>query len=544
MPNRLADARSPYRLQHQDNPVDWYPWGAEALQQAQQQHRPIFLSVGYAACHWCHVMEHESFENEAIAGLLNQHFICIKVDREERPDIDQIYMNAVQMMTGHGGWPMSVFLTPDRQPFYAGTYWPAEPRAGMPGFGQVIEAVANAWNTREEEVLESAGQITEALQQVAAGPSAAGETPPPATAVEDACERLVRIHDARWGGFGEAPKFPHVTDLELLLQAWQRTGNEAYLTPVTNTLDKMAQGGIYDHLGGGFARYSVDAEWLVPHFEKMLYDNGGLARLYLHAYQITGEDRFATVARETLDYLIREMTDAGGGFHSSEDADSEGVEGKFYVWSPAEVTEVLGPQRGERFNRIYDVTPGGNFEGHSILHLAAPLATIAEAEGEDLATLKRELAEDREQLRKHRDNRVHPGRDDKVLTSWNGLAIHALALGSRVLAAPDDAAAAERAAEFLWSTMRREDGRLLHAYRDGVAHLLAYLDDYAYTIEALIALYEATGRARWVERAVTLAEQMIEHYEDEAVGGFFYTADDAETLITRTKDWHDNSIPS
>ncbi|MEX0824572.1 MAG: thioredoxin domain-containing protein [Pirellulaceae bacterium] len=544
MPNRLADARSPYLLQHKDNPVDWYPWGEEALQVAKQQNKPIFLSVGYAACHWCHVMEHESFENEEIAALLNKHFVCIKVDREERPDIDQIYMNAVQMMTGHGGWPMSVFLTPDRQPFYAGTYWPAEARAGMPGFTQVIEAVSNAWETREEEVLESAGQITDALNKIASGPAADSEAPPAPEVIEAACQRLVSVHDKTWGGFGDAPKFPHVTDLELLMQSWKHSGNDAYLGPVTHTLDKMAEGGIYDHLAGGFARYSVDAQWLVPHFEKMLYDNGGLARLYLHAYQITDEQRFADVAQGTLDYLIRDMTDPAGGFHSSEDADSEGVEGKFYVWAPEEVIEVLGEERGKRFNKIYDVTPTGNFEGHNILHISAPLAATARREGWDVEQTLRELAEDREKLRQHRDKRIHPGRDDKVLTSWNGLAIHALAVGSRVLGRATDAEAAEQAAEFIWSTMRGEDGRLLHAYRDGVAHLIAYLDDYAYTIEAFIALYEATGRADWIERAQTLANQMIEHYEDDAAGGFFYTADDAESLITRTKDWHDSSIPS
>ncbi|SRR6056297_1380806 len=544
MPNKLADARSPYLLQHKDNPVNWYPWGKEALDKAKAENKPIFLSVGYAACHWCHVMEHESFENEAIAAKLNEHFINIKVDREERPDIDQIYMNAVQMLTGHGGWPMSVFLTPDRKPFYAGTYWPAEPRAGMPGFTAVIDAVSDAWENRQADANKFADEITESLQQIAAGPTSDADAVAPAAVIDQACERLVRVHDKQWGGFGDAPKFPHVSDIELLLRCHYRRPDKAVLAAVRTTLDRMAEGGIYDHLAGGFARYSVDAQWLVPHFEKMLYDNGGLAAVYLHAYQATGDVKYATVADQTLRYLVRDMTDAADGFHSSEDADSEGVEGKFYVWSLDEILKVLGDTRGKRFAKIYDVTPGGNFEGHNILHLSVPLATVAKNENWDLKTVEQELAEDREKLRLHRDQRVHPGRDDKVLTSWNALAIQALALGSRVLNQPEYADAAERAAQFIWTTMRDENSRLLHAFRNGHAHLLAFLDDYAYTIEAFIALYEATGRARWIERAGKLATQMIEYFEDDQAGGFFYTAKDAESLISRTKDWHDNSIPS
>lgn len=544
MPNKLANARSPYLLQHKDNPVDWYPWGKEALDKAKQENKPIFLSVGYAACHWCHVMEHESFENEAIAAKLNEHFVCIKVDREERPDIDQIYMNAVQMMTGQGGWPMNVFLTPDRKPFYAGTYWPPAPRAGMPGFPTVIDAVADAWNDRQADANKFADEITESLKEVASGPSSDATAVAAVATIDHACQRLIRVHDDKWGGFGQAPKFPHVSDIELLLRCHHRRPDAAAIAAVRTTLDKMASGGIYDHLGGGFARYSVDERWLVPHFEKMLYDNGGLASVYLHAYQLTGDANYATVADETLRYLVRDMTDAAGGIHSSEDADSEGEEGKFYVWSVDEIVSVLGEQRGRRFTQIYDVTAAGNFEGHNILNLPVPIATLAQDNGWDLPAVMKELAEDREKLRLHRDKRIHPGRDDKVLTSWNGLAIEALSLGSRVLGKPEYAAAAEQAASFVWDTMRGEDGRLLHAFRDGHAHLAAYLDDYAYTIEAFVALYEATGRARWIERATKLAEQMIEHFEDDQAGGFFYTADDAEALISRTKDWHDNSIPS
>ena len=544
MPNRLADARSPYLLQHKDNPVDWYPWGDEALQRAKKEDMPIFLSVGYAACHWCHVMEHESFENPEIAALLNENFVCIKVDREERPDIDQIYMNAVQMMTGSGGWPMSVFLTPDRRPFYAGTYWPPAARAGMPGFPQVVTAVADAWQNRRDEVTKFSGEITESLREIAGGPESDASAVPAPAILATAADRLVRVHDTTWGGFGQAPKFPHATDLELLLRQYHRTGDARLINVVTLTLDKMAAGGIYDHLAGGFARYSTDARWLVPHFEKMLYDNAGLARVYLLAFQVTGNERYARVADETLTYLVRDMMDSAGGFHSSEDADSEGEEGKFYVWSPEEIRKVLGDERGTRFAKIYDVTPRGNFEGHSILNLPHSVADVAEAEGWDRRQIEDQLAEDRERLRLHRETRVRPGRDDKVLTSWNGLAIEALAVASRVLQRPDYADAAQRAAEFVWNTMRSSDGRLLHAYRDGAAHLPAYLDDYAYTIEALVVLYEATGNVQWIERAQLLAGQMVEHFEDGDAGGFFYTADDAEPLITRLKDWHDNSIPS
>lgn len=551
MPNQLAKSRSPYLLQHKDNPVDWHPWGKEALDKAKKENKPIFLSVGYAACHWCHVMEHESFENEATAAKLNKHFINIKVDREERPDIDQIYMNAVQIMTGHGGWPMSVFLTPDRKPFFAGTYWPPEAKAGMPAFGTVIDAVADAWENRQADAHKFADDITKSLQEIAAGPASTADSVAPLAAIDQACQRLIRIHDNTWGGFGEAPKFPHVTDLELLMRYYQRRQDPAALTVLRTTLDRMAAGGIYDHLGGGFARYSVDKKWLVPHFEKMLYDNGGLAKLYLHAYQLTAATEYAVVADQTLRYLARDLVDPAGGFHSSEDADSEGVEGKFYVWSLEEILEVLGETKGKRFAAVYDVSEEGNFEHQNILNLPVPLTDIAEQQNIPLATLESELAADREKLRIHRDARIHPGRDDKVLTSWNAMAIAAMALGSRVLPPSSDeqpsidyAQVANAAAEFVWTKMRNEEGRLLHAFRAGEAHLIAYLDDYAYTIEAFVQLYETTGEAKWVERASILADQMLKHYEDSQAGGFFYTADDAETLISRTKDWHDNSIPS
>jgi uncharacterized protein YyaL (SSP411 family) len=539
--NRLAESLSPYLLQHQTNPVDWYPWGDEAFELAKQRDRPIFLSVGYAACHWCHVMEHESFENKTIAEFLNENFVSIKVDREERPDIDQIYMNAVQVMTGRGGWPMSVFLDHDRKPFYAGTYWPPVARQGMPGFSQVIDAINDAWRNRREEVMGHADQITEALQQLASGSrgaesngTGAGQVPP-ATLIHQATDYLLSVLDQHEGGFGSAPKFPHATDLQLLLRRAAVTNEQSLVDAAVLTLDKMACGGIRDHIGGGFARYSVDGHWLVPHFEKMLYDNGLLAEVYLRAFQVTGEQRHADVACEILDYLARDMVDPAGGLHCSEDADSEGVEGKFYVWTPAEVVEVLGQQRGERFCQIYDITEGGNFEGNSIPHLKQPIES---------AELLADLAQDCEALRLHREGRVHPGRDDKILVAWNALAIKAFALAGSILDRPGDIAVAIRAADFIFEKMTRDDGRLLHAYRGGQAHLDAYVDDYAYLAEACITLFEATGNSEWIEKAIGLGQVILDRFSDHKNGGFYYTADDAEVLITRNKDWHDGSLVS
>ncbi len=542
--NRLAQSLSPYLLQHKDNPVDWFPWGGEAIELAKSTDRPIFLSVGYAACHWCHVMEHESFENDSIASFLNQSFVSIKVDREERPDIDQIYMNAVQLMTGRGGWPMSVFLNHDCQPFYAGTYWPPQSRHGMPGFAQVLEAIADAWTNRRTEINEHAGEMNQALLKLAIGSEVLATNVPDESMVHDATRYLLRVHDRAEGGFGDAPKFPHATDLLLLLSQGVVAGDDELIATAQFTLDKMAGGGIRDHIGGGFARYSVDRRWLVPHFEKMLYDNALLGEVYVRAFQVTGHRRNADVARQTFDYLCREMIDPSGGLHCSEDADSEGVEGKFYVWNPAEVLDVLGADRGTRFCQIYDITPQGNFEGDSIANLPRSIADWATELAIDPEVLATELADDREQLRVVREARVHPGRDDKVITAWNSLAIKSLAIAGGVLDEPRYIEAAERAAEFVLSEMTRDDGRLLHAFRRGQSHLDGYVDDHAYTIEAFIALFEATGRARWIGRAVKLAELMILHFEDRDRGGFFYTADDGESLIARTKDWHDGSLVS
>ncbi len=541
MPNRLAEQSSPYLLQHQNNPVDWYPWGQEALERAKREDRPIFLSIGYSACHWCHVMEHESFEDEQIARQLNQDFVCIKVDREERPDLDQIYMNAVQLMTGHGGWPMSVFLTPELRPFYGGTYWPPHARMGMPGFDQVIQAVAEAWRERRDQAEAGAAQLTEQVQRMSQGLGERGRLSPDLlTAAADALER---VFDRTHGGFGRAPKFPHSMDLQVLLRLWRRSDQQSLLDMVRLTLDKMARGGIYDHLGGGFARYSVDARWLVPHFEKMLYDNALLTLAYLDGYAATGEVAYAQTVRETLDYILRDMTDPLGGFYSTEDADSEGEEGKFYVWTPEEIEAVLGSERAETFNRVYDVTDAGNFEGHNILHLPRSIAQSARLLGRDEAELAAELAESRQMLFEAREQRVHPGKDDKVLVSWNGLMIDAMATAAGVLDEPRYAEAACRAADFLLTHLRREDGRLLHTWRHGEAKLDAYLDDYAALVQALVSVYQASFEERYLDEAAKLANQMLQQFHDPA-GGFYFTAGDHEPLIARTKDLQDSSVPS
>jgi len=575
MPNHLATESSPYLLQHQNNPVDWHPWGPEAIERSKREDKPIFLSIGYSACHWCHVMEHESFENEPIARYLNEHFISIKVDREERPDLDQIYMNAVQMMTGRGGWPMSVFLTPDLKPFFGGTYWPPTPRMGMPGFEQVLVAVNDAWRHRREPLLQQADELTGHLQsagesgeQSSALPLPLGEAgtarsvvdegipPDQATQLLDNASRtLQRSFDHQHGGFGSAPKFPHSMDLQLLLRLWKRQPSQNLLDMVTLTLDKMAAGGIYDHLAGGFARYSVDERWLVPHFEKMLYDNALLTSAYLDAYLVTREERFARVARETCDYILTYMTDPAGGFHSTEDADSEGEEGKFYVWTPAEIKSVLGPvgnalrgvppDAGERFCYVYDVSEAGNFEhGKSILNLPKTIEQCAALKGWNLDELHSELAASRKKLLAIRDQRIRPGKDDKILVSWNALMIDALANASIALQEPKYLAAAEKAAEFILRQMSTGNGRLLHTWRHGKAKLDAYLDDYAYLANALVTLYEATFDEFWIHVAGGLADVVLQHFEDKSGGGFFFTADDHEQLIARNKDLHDASVPS
>jgi uncharacterized protein len=541
MSNRLAHETSPYLLQHQNNPVDWYPWGPEALARAQTEQKPIFLSIGYSACHWCHVMEHESFENPRIAELMNQHYINIKVDREERPDLDAIYMQAVQLLTRRGGWPMSVFLTPDLQPFFGGTYWPPAGRMGMPGFDQVLLAVNEAWTHRRKQALEQAAEITQYLQQTSEPETSAGELS--AELILTAAQVLERNLDHQHGGFGGAPKFPHPMDLRLLLRAHARQPRPATLQAVTLTLDKMLYGGIYDQLGGGFHRYSVDERWLVPHFEKMLYDNAQLTCVYVEAFQVTGNPEYARCVRETCDYVLRELTDSQGAFYSTEDADSEGEEGKFYVWTTSELVALLGEERARTFGSVYDVQPGGNFEGHSILNLPRSIAQYAALYELDVTQLAQELAECRAILFQARAKRIRPGLDDKVLVNWNGLMIEGLALAGSVLDEPRYLAAAEKAARFLWQTMRQTDGRLLHSWRGGVAKLAGYLDDYTAFANGLISLFEASGNSEYLAWAMSLCDQVLQHFADPN-GGFFFTADDHEELLYRHKDLQDNAVPS
>jgi uncharacterized protein YyaL (SSP411 family) len=541
--NRLAGETSPYLLQHAHNPVDWYPWGPEALARAKAEDRPIFLSVGYSACHWCHVMEHECFEDREIAALMNELFVNIKVDREERPDLDQIYMAAVQAFNeGHGGWPMSVFLTPELKPFYGGTYFPPRDARGMPGFPRVLRELEKAWRERRSDVDGIADGMTERLQ--AAGQATRGEGTLAATLLDQAVRSLARAFDPRDGGFGTAPKFPHPMDLKVLLRQHARTGDEHALHMVRHTLDKMARGGIYDHLGGGFARYSTDARWLVPHFEKMLYDNALLTGVYLEAYQATRDPEYARVARQTIDYVLNRMTSPEGGIYSTEDADSEGEEGKFAVWTLAEVNDVLGAERAKAFTYVYDVTAAGNWEGKNILNQPKTIAQAARMLGRDETELRRTLDEDRAKLLAVRDRRVPPGKDTKVLTSWNGLMIGPVAEASRVLGDERYLEAARRAAGFLLDRMRTDGGRLLHSYKDGQAKFNGYLDDYANLIDGLTRLFEASGEARWVASALDLCRVLIAEFADPEQGGFFYTGRSHEPLIARQRDAFDNATPS
>jgi uncharacterized protein len=551
MANRLAAETSPYLLQHAENPVDWYSWGAEALDRARAEDLPILLSVGYSACHWCHVMERESFEDADTAAYMNANFVCVKVDREERPDVDAIYMEAVQAFTGQGGWPMTVFLDPEGVPFYGGTYFPPDESRGMPSFRMVMEAVLEAYRGKRDEIRERAATTVGRLEALAKlEPSGV----PSAERLDEAMTTLLVRADRTNGGFGSAPKFPPASALELLLSrvpGSRAPGSEdagspgAGLEHVERTLDAMLAGGIYDQLGGGFARYAVDSAWQVPHFEKMLYDNALLARAYLHGYQVLGHARYRRVCEETLDWLLREMRGPEGGFYSAYDADSEGEEGKFYVWTPAEIRAVLagdaaGPRATggradpDRVLAYYGVTEAGNFEGRNILHLADG-AAAARPEGLDAA---------RDALLAARAERVPPGLDDKRLCSWNALAIAALAEAGAVLGRPDYLEAAATCAEFVLGSMRDANGRLLRTYKDGRAHLNAYLEDHAFTVEALLVLYESGFDPRWFTAARELAETMIERFGDEENGGFFSTSSDHEALITRRKEVGDHPIPA
>jgi len=542
MANHLQNETSPYLLQHADNPVDWYPWGEEAMRLASEQDRPILLSIGYAACHWCHVMAHESFEDEATAAQMNADFINVKVDREERPDIDSIYMQAVNAMIGRGGWPMTVFLTPDGKPFYAGTYFPNEPRHGMPSFRQILAGVSQAWNKDRENVVGSAGEVAQQLQALSGMGLEEGALDP--DIFENALRGLGQRFDATWGGFGEAPKFPQPMTIEFLLRHSLRGEGGHALEMAEATLRKMAEGGMYDQIGGGFARYSVDHRWLVPHFEKMLYDNAQLARVYLHAWQVTGNDFYRRITEETLDYVLLEMRHEDGGFYSSQDADSEGVEGKFYVWSADEIREALG-EEADVFMQIYGVSDEGNWEGHNILNLRADSKNLAARRGIDASGLDARMGAARTRLYELRSRRIWPGLDDKVLTSWNGLMLAAFAEAGQALRRPDYVEAAESNAAFLHRTMRLDSGRLLRTWKAGSdAKYNAYLEDYAYLADGLLALYEATFETRWVEWARELAELMLTHFRDTKNGGFFDTSDDHEQLIHRPKDLQDNAVPS
>jgi uncharacterized protein YyaL (SSP411 family) len=527
MTNRLAAETSPYLLQHADNPVDWYPWGPDALARARELDRPLLLSIGYSSCHWCHVMAHESFEDAETAAYMNEHFVPIKVDREERPDVDAIYMEAAQAMTGHGGWPLTAFCDPEGAPFYAATYFPPEPRHGMPSFRMVMEAVVESWHTQRERITQASTQIRERLGAVAQVDPSDEELSP---AVVDAGVRELRmLADMRHGGFGGAPKFPPASALELLLARGVTDVAEV-------TLDAMASGGIFDQLAGGFARYSVDGAWLIPHFEKMLYDNALLARTYLHGWQALGHERWRGVCERTLDWALAEMRGPEGGFYSALDADSEGEEGRFYVWDADEIREVLGAAGldAAAIMSHWGVTDAGNFEGRNVLHLPAGLNA---SDPSDLNAAKAALLE-------RRAARVRPGLDDKRLASWNALMLAALAEAGAVLDREDYLDAARSCAEFIWSEMRDGDGRLLRTWKDGRAHLAAYLEDYAYLALALLTLYESTFDARWFEAARETADQMIALFADPERGAFFTTAHDHEELIARRKDVEDHPIPS
>ena len=523
MPNRLSHATSPYLLQHARNPVEWNPWDAESLERSRREDKPIFLSIGYSACHWCHVMERESFEDPAVAEELNAHFIPIKVDREERPDLDELYMGAVQAISGRGGWPMSVWLTPGLKPFYGGTYYPPAPRYGMPGFLPLLQRIRQAWaDQRAGLEADAEGLVASLVRQERLG---AGPALPEAGLVRRAMDGMARTFDEVWGGFGPAPKFPQPCGLDLLLGH----GTQADRARALRTLDAMAAGGIYDHLGGGFARYSVDARWLVPHFEKMLYDNAQLACTYLEAYQATGEARYATVARETLDYLLRDLRDPAGGFHSSEDADSEGEEGRFYVFTPREVEEALGPEDGARFCRQFGVTQGGCFEhGTSVLHRFEALDEVPE---DSL----------RWRLRAYRDRRVRPFKDDKVLAAWNGLALSALAKAGQILGEARYLEAATTLAAFLHRELWR-DGLLLRTWRAGTAHTPAFLEDYGAVACGLVDLFEATFEPRWLRWAFDLGGILRDRFEDPGLG--FFTSEARADLLLRQKAFQDGAMPS
>ncbi len=547
--NHLAGQKSPYLLQHVDNPVDWYPWGEEAFEKARREDKPIFLSIGYSTCHWCHVMEEESFEDPEVAALLNDAFVNIKVDREERPDIDEVYMTVCQMLTGSGGWPLTIIMTPDKKPFFAATYIPKHSRFGRPGLMELVPRIKQMWQTDREKLLQSAEEISHYLQK--------------AVVVEEggrldegvlkaAYQSLAQTYDARYGGFGQQPKFPSPHNLLFLLRYWHRSHEPRALEMVTHTLEQMRLGGVYDHIGFGFHRYATDARWLVPHFEKMLYDQAMLAQAYLEAYQATGRDLFGRTAQEIFTYVLRDMTDPRGGFYSAEDADSEGEEGKFYLWTVEEIRHLLPEKDARRVIRLFNLSPEGNFlqeaggkkTGANILHLTASPATLAGQEGMSEAEFNQWWRRIREVLFQAREKRVHPLKDDKILTDWNGLMIAALARGARILNDSTYLAAARKAADFVLQQLQDKDHRLRHRFRDGEAAIPGYLNDYAYFIWGLIELYQTAFEPHYLAQAVALTEQTLAHFWDKEQGGFFQSPDDGEALLVRKKEVYDGAIPS
>ena len=541
MDNRLINETSPYLLQHAQNPVDWYPWGNDAFNRAKNEDKPILLSVGYSACHWCHVMESESFENLAIAEIMNEKFVCIKVDREERPDVDAIYMSAVQAMTGQGGWPMTVFLTPDGEPFFGGTYFPPQDRGGLPAFPRVLEVMADTYRDKRSEVLETSQKLISHIRGIS--PKDNDLEILESKIIDTAFSKLQDNFDNKYGGFGLQPKFPQPMIYEFLLKYYIKTGLPEALEMVEVTLNNMAAGGIYDHLRGGFHRYSTDTYWLLPHFEKMLYDNALLIRLYLHAYQVTGNNTYRVVVEETLDYVIAEMTDKSGGFFSSQDADTEGEEGKYFVWRPEEIEDLLGKEQGSLFNKYFNVDIDGNFEGMSILNVTMSKSDFMFSEGLEKSEFENLISQSKSLLLESRATRTSPGIDDKILTSWNSLMIGAFAEAGSILGRSDYVSIAERGADYILKTLVTED-RLLRTSRNGQAKLQGYLEDYSFLVNSLILLHEATLSQKWLNAAIKFTENMINLFWDKKNKQFYDTGIDHESLIIRPINFQDNAIPS
>lgn len=547
--NKLINEKSPYLLQHAYNPVDWYPWGEEAFKKAEEENKPVFLSIGYSTCHWCHVMEHESFEDPTVAELMNKVFVSIKVDREERPDIDHIYMTVCQMMTGHGGWPLSIVMTPDKRPFFSGTYFPKENRYGRIGFVELIKNIDRAWNNQKEDVEQTADQITGYLKQASINDEG---TDIPPIVLDDTYEYYSQRFDEQSGGFGTSPKFPSPHNLLFLLRYYKRNNEPKALEMVKKTLVEMRKGGIFDHIGYGFHRYSTDQHWLLPHFEKMLYDQAMLTHAYIEAYQITKNESFKKTAEQILEYVLRDMTSGEGGFFSAEDADSEGEEGKFYVWTKDEVKTILGEEEGELFCKIFNFTDDGNYEeestrtrnGTNIPHLTKSIEEIINESGVDPAELINKLNKARLTLFANREKRIHPQKDDKILTDWNGLMISAFAKAGRVFNNNNYISAAENAVGFINDKLKTKDGLLIHRYRDGEAKLTATIDDYAFNIWGLLELYESTFETKYLSQAIDLHDKAMKHYWDWVNSGFFFTPDFGESLLVRTKEIYDSAIPS